>query len=122
MFNIRSSPKKSSGAGPLQGYKITNELRSKKYGVAADSLRMLRKKAEEKFKLENCRVYLAQDGVEVLDEDYFRTLPAQVLFVVAERDTIVKTGKWRLFYRPMTIINITIFHPSPPPRVDRDPL
>ncbi|XP_039442174.1 uncharacterized protein LOC120422712 [Culex pipiens pallens] len=91
MFNIRSSPKKSSGAGPLQGYKITNELRSKKYGVAANSLRMLRMKAEEKFKLENCRVYLAQDGVEVLDEDYFRTLPAQVLFVVAERDTIVKT-------------------------------
>lgn len=51
MFNIRSSPKKPSGAGPLQGYKITNELRSKKYGVAADSLAMLRTKAAEKFKV-----------------------------------------------------------------------
>ncbi|XP_055594375.1 uncharacterized protein LOC129745369 isoform X2 [Uranotaenia lowii] len=90
MLNFLSS-KKSSGAGPLQGYKITNIERSKKYGVAADSLRMLKTKASEKFKLNSCRVYLAQDGVEVLDEDYFRTLPAQVLFVVAEQDAIVKT-------------------------------
>ncbi|XP_053695671.1 DNA fragmentation factor subunit beta [Sabethes cyaneus] len=85
------SVKKPSKAGPLQGYKITNVERSKKYGVAADSLRMLKTKASEKFKLKHCRVYLAQDGVEVLDEDYFHTLPAQILFVVAERDTIVKT-------------------------------
>ena len=50
MFNLLSS-KKSSGAGPLQGYKITNVDRSKKYGVAADSLRMLKTKASEKFKV-----------------------------------------------------------------------
>ncbi|XP_029730046.2 DNA fragmentation factor subunit beta [Aedes albopictus] len=96
MFNLLTS-KKSSGAGPLQGYKITNVDRSKKYGVAADSLRMLKTKASEKFKLQNCRVYLASEGVEVLDEDYFRTLPAQVLFVVAEKDVIVKTD-FQLMY------------------------
>ncbi|XP_058818974.1 DNA fragmentation factor subunit beta-like [Topomyia yanbarensis] len=90
MLNFLSS-KKSSSAGPLIGYKITNIERSKKYGVAADSLRMLKTKASEKFKLQHCRVYLAQDGVEVLDEDYFSTLPAQILFVVAEKDIIVKT-------------------------------
>ncbi|XP_055633099.1 uncharacterized protein LOC129773510 [Toxorhynchites rutilus septentrionalis] len=90
MLNLLCS-KKSSGAGPMQGYKITNVERSRKYGVAANSLRMLRTKASEKFKLQNCRVYLAKDGVEVLDEDYFQTLPAQILFVVAEKDVIVKT-------------------------------
>lgn len=50
MLNFLSS-KKSSGASPLQGYKITNVERSKKYGVAADSLRMLKTKASEKFKV-----------------------------------------------------------------------
>ncbi|XP_058447262.1 uncharacterized protein LOC131427779 [Malaya genurostris] len=89
MLNFLSS--KSPSAGSLVGYKITNIERSKKYGVAANSLRMLKTKASEKFKLQHCRVYLAQDGVEVLDEEYFSTLPAQVLFVVAERDTVVKT-------------------------------
>lgn len=49
------------------------------------------------LQLRNCRVYLAREGVEVLDEDYFCTLPAQVLFVVAERDVIVKTGKSLLY-------------------------
>ncbi|XP_062551288.1 uncharacterized protein LOC134216412 [Armigeres subalbatus] len=96
MLNFLSS-KKPSGAGPLQGYKITDVDRSRKYGVAADSLRMLKTKASEKFKLQNCRVYLASEGVEVLDEDYFSTLPAQVLFVVAERHVIVKTD-FQLMY------------------------
>ena len=44
------------------------------------------------LQIPECRVYLAQDGVEVTDEDYFRTLPAQILFVVAGKDTIVQTG------------------------------
>uniref|UniRef100_A0A182J889 Uncharacterized protein n=1 Tax=Anopheles atroparvus TaxID=41427 RepID=A0A182J889_ANOAO len=89
MFNLFQSTKTKKE--PLQGYKITDVERSRKYGVAANSLRMLRAKASEKFKIAECRIYLAQDGVEVTDEDYFRTLPAQVLFVVADKDTIVQT-------------------------------
>lgn len=36
---------------PLKGYKVTNVDRNKKCGIAADSLRMLKEKAAEKFKV-----------------------------------------------------------------------
>ncbi|XP_058059770.1 DNA fragmentation factor subunit beta [Anopheles bellator] len=95
MFNLFPKPNKGQPVATagllLQGYKITDVARSRKYGVAADSLRMLRAKASEKFKIAECRVYLAQDGVEVMDEDYFRTLPAQTLLVIADKDAIVQT-------------------------------
>lgn len=39
----------SPGAAPLKGYKLSNIERTKKYGVAANSFEMLRKKAELKF-------------------------------------------------------------------------
>uniref|UniRef100_A0A182QKM7 CIDE-N domain-containing protein n=1 Tax=Anopheles farauti TaxID=69004 RepID=A0A182QKM7_9DIPT len=111
MFNLfPSKPKTASGGGlPLQGYKITDVERSRKFGVAADSLRMLRTKASEKFKIAECRVYLAQDGVEVTDEEYFRTLPAQTLFVVAGKDTVVKTD-FELMYNAIKSAHTDLLH------------
>ncbi|XP_049280683.1 DNA fragmentation factor subunit beta [Anopheles funestus] len=111
MFNLFSAKEKTktTGGGPLQGYKITDVERSRKYGVAADSLRMLRAKASEKFKISECRVYLAQDGVEVTDEEYFRTLPAQILFVVASKDTIVKTD-FELMYNAIKSAHTDLLH------------
>lgn len=102
---------------PLKGYKITTVNRQQKYGIAADSLKMLKDKASAKLKvsisvkflmiyikfiisfrkfiqqIDNCRVYLAKDGTEIQDEAYFETIEPQTIFVIASADTPVKTGK-----------------------------
>lgn len=98
----------------LTGYKITNVERTKKYGVAANSLKMLLEKASLKLhvrKIElihwqlyfnNCirfpkirkpLLYVAKDGTAVLDEDYFNTIAPQSLFIVATQQDKVQTGK-----------------------------
>lgn len=46
MFGLFGSAKK-----PLKGYKITTVERKQKYGIAADSLKMLKDKASAKLKL-----------------------------------------------------------------------
>ncbi|XP_053675703.1 DNA fragmentation factor subunit beta [Anopheles nili] len=110
MFNLfPSKASKPSAGAPLKGYKITDVERSRKFGVAANSLRMLRTKASEKFKIAACRVYLAQDGVEVADEEYFQTLPAQVLFVIADKDTIVRTD-FELMYNAIKSAHTDLLH------------
>lgn len=43
MFNLFKS------SAILKGYKVTNVDRSKKYGIAANSLKMLKDKASKKF-------------------------------------------------------------------------
>lgn len=106
---------------PLKGYKVTTVNRQQKYGIAANSLQMLKDKASAKLKvsilntisdvsnrfilkflisfsksipkIDNCRVYLAKDGTEIQDEAYFETIEPQTLFVIASADTPVKTGK-----------------------------
>lgn len=104
---------------PLKGFKVTGIDRDKKYGIAADSLKMLKEKAAEKFKvfsicfcienssfpqqkfvllltffqMKNCKIYLAKDGTEVQDEIYFDSIEPQTLFVAAAPDAIVKTGE-----------------------------
>lgn len=110
MFGLFGGAKK-----PLKGYKITTVNRQQKYGIAADSLKMLKDKASAKLKvstledvfwpcfsilnmpislqIDNCRVYLAKDGTEIQDETYFETIESQTLFVIASADTPVKTGK-----------------------------
>uniref|UniRef100_A0A336MRH6 CSON000246 protein n=1 Tax=Culicoides sonorensis TaxID=179676 RepID=A0A336MRH6_CULSO len=75
---------------PLVGYKVTNQERSRKIGIAANSLEMLKAKAEAKFDLKNTAIYLASDGTEV-DEDYFNTLPEQTVFIVAPKDAKIQT-------------------------------
>uniref|UniRef100_A0A1A9WXI4 CIDE-N domain-containing protein n=1 Tax=Glossina brevipalpis TaxID=37001 RepID=A0A1A9WXI4_9MUSC len=75
----------------MKGYKITDNERSKKYGVGSNSLQMLKNKAKLKFSIKDLRIYLAADGCEVTDEDYFSTLEPQTLFIVAGPETIITT-------------------------------
>lgn len=48
--------------------------------------------------IDNLRIYVANDGTEVTDEEYFRTLDAQTLFVIANRSEHVQTGKLLKIY------------------------
>ncbi|KAL7741979.1 hypothetical protein ACLKA6_012183 [Drosophila palustris] len=75
----------------MQGYKITDNERTRKYGIGANSLDMLVQKALLKFPLPDLHVYLATDGFEVSDEEYFNSLPAQTLFIVAGPDAVITT-------------------------------
>uniref|UniRef100_A0A1I8N3U4 CIDE-N domain-containing protein n=1 Tax=Musca domestica TaxID=7370 RepID=A0A1I8N3U4_MUSDO len=76
---------------PIKGYKITDNERSRKFGVGANSLEMLKTKAKLKFPIKDLHIYLASDGYEVTDEDYFSTLESQTLFIVAGPDAIITT-------------------------------
>lgn len=51
MFSLFRKPK------PLKGYKITTIDRKQKYGVAADSLKMLKDKAANKLKVSVSNYY-----------------------------------------------------------------
>ncbi|KAL5281687.1 DFFB family protein [Megaselia abdita] len=76
----------------MKGFKITDNSRTRKYGVGAVSLEMLKEKAKSRFSgINDPRVYLAFDGTEVLDEEYFQTLEAQTLLVIAEASTDIIT-------------------------------
>lgn len=46
---------------PLKGFKVTSVDRSKKYGIAADSLEMLKHKASEKFKVSH--LFMSCNGI-----------------------------------------------------------
>jgi DNA fragmentation factor beta subunit len=61
----------------LKGYKVTDKERTKKYGVAANNLNDLIEKSAKKFDYKGCKLYLATDGTEVTEEDYFQSIPAQ---------------------------------------------
>lgn len=52
MFGLFGGAKK-----PLKGYKITRSDRLQKYGIAADSLKMLKDKASTKLKVNVIRCY-----------------------------------------------------------------
>lgn len=42
--------------------------------------------------IENARLYLAKDGTEILDEEYFTTIVPQTVIVIAGKNDFVKTG------------------------------
>ncbi|KAH8403218.1 hypothetical protein KR222_007930 [Zaprionus bogoriensis] len=75
----------------MQGYKISDNDRTRKYGIGANSLQMLVQKAKLKFPLQQVHIYLATDGFEVSDDEYFHSLPAQTLFIVAGADAVITT-------------------------------
>ncbi|XP_036321797.1 DNA fragmentation factor subunit beta [Rhagoletis pomonella] len=75
----------------MKGYKITDNERTKKYGIGANSLQMLKEKAILKFPIKDLKLYLSTDGFEISDDDYFQTLAAQTLFIVAGPDEIITT-------------------------------
>uniref|UniRef100_A0A034WHR1 DNAation factor subunit beta n=1 Tax=Bactrocera dorsalis TaxID=27457 RepID=A0A034WHR1_BACDO len=83
--------KQTTAPPPIKGYKITDNERSKKYGIGANSLQMLKDKAKLKFPIKDLRLYISTDGFEVSDDDYFQTLAPQTLFIVAGPDEIITT-------------------------------
>ncbi|XP_037813867.1 DNA fragmentation factor subunit beta isoform X2 [Lucilia sericata] len=89
--NFEESLVTVSGTAIIKGYKITDNERSRKYGIGANSLQMLKTKAKIKFPIKDLRIYLASDGYEVTDEDYFLTLEPQTLFIVAGPEAIITT-------------------------------
>ncbi|XP_022220199.2 DNA fragmentation factor subunit beta isoform X2 [Drosophila obscura] len=80
---------KEISTAPMRGYKITDNERTRKYGIGANSLEMLLTKAKNKFP--DLHIYLASDGFEVSDDDYLNSLPAQTLFIVAGPDAVITT-------------------------------
>ena len=72
------------------GYKVCNSLRTKRKGLTAETLEELREKGCDKLGISilNCHVYLESDGTEVDEEDYFKTLESQTVFMIAAEDEI----------------------------------
>ncbi|XP_072932212.1 DNA fragmentation factor subunit beta [Epargyreus clarus] len=69
-----------------KGYKVTDVRREKKIGVAAENLQELIDKSCRKLGFNvsssECRLFVAEDGTQVDDDDYLNTLPPQTLFIL----------------------------------------
>ncbi|KPJ02635.1 DNA fragmentation factor subunit beta [Papilio xuthus] len=69
-----------------KGYKVTDVKREKKIGVAAENLKELIEKSCQKLSFNvscaECRLFVAEDGTQVDDDDYLATLPPQTLFIL----------------------------------------
>lgn len=46
------------------------------------------------MKIKKPKIYLAKDGTEVQDEEYFSTLEPQTLFIVGNAAEEIKTGMY----------------------------
>ncbi|XP_068632115.1 DNA fragmentation factor subunit beta [Battus philenor] len=72
-----------------KGYKVTDVKREKKIGVAAENLEELIEKSCQKLgfnvSFAECRLFVAEDGTQVDDDDYLATLPPQTLFILLTR-------------------------------------
>lgn len=79
----------------LKGYKVAkNSERSRKYGIAANSLENLLNKAQVKLNIQIGKCYLfLPDGSVVDSEEYFQSLPAQTLFFIATDNEEIKSGE-----------------------------
>lgn len=78
----------------LKALKVSiNADRTKKHGIAADSLERLREKCQGKFKIENCNIYHAKDATLIEDEEFFASLEPQTHLIVAGDGEEVKTGE-----------------------------
>ncbi|KAH8249339.1 hypothetical protein KR032_008611 [Drosophila birchii] len=86
-----STSREKSAAAPMRGYKVTDNERTRKYGIGANSLEMLLSKANNKFPLSELHLYLASDGFEVSDDEYLESLPPQTLFIAAGPDAVITT-------------------------------
>lgn len=85
--------RKPSASSSMKGFKVTsNKDRTRKFGIAVNSLESLRAKVESKFKAKTFNLFLS-DGSLIDNEDYFGSLPAQSLIIVVEEGEEVRTGK-----------------------------
>ena len=83
----------------LKGFKVCkSEERTRKFGIAASSLKDLREKIKIKLKIENFDLYF--DKSLISDEDYFKFIPNQSIIVAVSEGDILKTGEvnfWNFF-------------------------
>ncbi|XP_047517563.1 DNA fragmentation factor subunit beta isoform X1 [Pieris napi] len=72
-----------------KGYKVTDVKREKKIGIAAENLQELIEKSCRKLGFNascaECRLYVAEDGTLVDDDNYLKTLPPQTLFILLQK-------------------------------------
>ncbi|KAL4709953.1 hypothetical protein ACJJTC_003916 [Scirpophaga incertulas] len=77
---------KNSVTMTKKGFKVTDLKRDKKIGVAAENLDELIIKSCQKLGFNvastECRLFVAEDGTRVDENEYFNTLPPQTLFVL----------------------------------------
>lgn len=91
----------------MKGYKVTNAARSKICGIAASNLKELKAKAVLKFQVSETENYnlILLDGTVIDNEEYFQTLPAQSLLVLAGEHEEVITGS-DIIYNALKAINV----------------
>lgn len=76
----------------LKGFKVCkNEEKQKKYGIAAESLKKLREKITDKFKIEKFDLFFKKSLIN--SEEYFSSIPNQSVIVVVNEGDELKTGK-----------------------------
>ncbi|BET00886.1 DNA fragmentation factor [Nesidiocoris tenuis] len=90
----------------VKGFKITNCSKTKTVGVACTSLDDLLRKACNKFQFSpsDANLYL-NDGTLIDSEDYFRTIPAQTVLTLANKDDKITTGA-DLIYNALKTLNV----------------
>ncbi|CAG9786336.1 unnamed protein product [Diatraea saccharalis] len=78
-----------------KGYKVTDVKREKKIGVAAENLNELIQKSCKKLGFNvgfvECKLFVAEDGTQVEEDDYLDTLPSQTLFILLKNDETMIT-------------------------------
>lgn len=85
MFNFfKKSPE-------LKGFKVCrNREKSRKYGIAAETLEKLKEKIREKLKVDKFDLYFEKSLIQ--DEEFFQSIPNQSLIVVVDDGDEFKTG------------------------------
>lgn len=74
----------------IKGFKVCrNSERSKKYGLASDSLKVLNQKIEEKLKVKNFQLFYDN---ALINEEFFKTIPNQSTIIIVEDGETYKTG------------------------------
>nr|XP_014281671.1 DNA fragmentation factor subunit beta isoform X2 [Halyomorpha halys] len=89
------------------GYKVTDATRTKTCGIACSTLKELKAKACLKFNVKNADEYYFSllDGTIVDSEDYFSSLPPQILLIFSKPTDNVLMGA-DIIYNAFKAVNI----------------
>ncbi|XP_026277198.1 DNA fragmentation factor subunit beta [Frankliniella occidentalis] len=89
----------------MNGYKVTDANRSRICGVACKNLQQLKTKGCAKLKLDSSSIIVRlQDGTIVDDEEYFRTIAPQTIFILSPLNQSVTTG-YELLYNMLCSVH-----------------
>ncbi|XP_050424375.1 DNA fragmentation factor subunit beta [Adelges cooleyi] len=96
----------------MKGYKITNCIRDKQFGIACGTFNVLRIKGCQKLKIHDANVtVILQDGTVIYDEEYFQTLPSQTLFIFKLKGETFHSGA-DIVYNALKSVNIDLLRTS----------